>query len=121
MSICKEVEINGKMYLRKDLSLPAENIDGLPFVIVRTYSAGVFAGFLKSKNNQEVSLIMARRLWKWSGAASLSQLAQEGTSNQGGCKFPIAVSKIDLMQVIEIDYCTQAAKESIDGVPIWKI
>lgn len=50
------------------------------YVIVRTYSAGVFAGNLKSRNGKEVVLTNARRLWYWAGAASLSQLAVNGTS-----------------------------------------
>ena len=43
-------------------------------VIVRTYSAGVFAGRLKSHKGQEVVMTDARRLWYWKGAASLSRL-----------------------------------------------
>jgi len=42
------------------------------YVIVRTHSAGVFAGELKSRNGKEVDLNNARRLWYWYGAASLS-------------------------------------------------
>ena len=49
------------------------------YVIVRTYSAGVFSGNLKSRNGQEVVLTNARRLWYWAGAASLSQLAVDET------------------------------------------
>ena len=45
------------------------------YVIVRTYSAGVFAGYLISQKGKEVTLTDARRIWFWSGAASLSQLA----------------------------------------------
>ena len=43
------------------------------YKIVRTYSAGVFAGTLVSRNGKEVVLENARRLWYWAGAASLSQ------------------------------------------------
>ena len=46
------------------------------YKIVRTYSAGVFAGYIEARNGQEVVMRNARRLWMWSGAASLSQLAQ---------------------------------------------
>jgi len=49
------------------------------YVIVRTYSAGVFAGTLVSREGREVTLADARRIWYWDGAASLSQLAMEGT------------------------------------------
>lgn len=44
------------------------------YVIVRTYSAGVFAGNLKSRNGKEVELTDARRIWRWAGAASLLSL-----------------------------------------------
>ena len=91
------------------------------YVIVRTYSAGVFAGFLKSRKGQEVVLSNARRIWKWSGAASLSQLAVNGTSDPNNCKFPVAVPEITLTQAIEILSVTPEAKKSIDGVPVWKI
>lgn len=89
-------------------------------VIVRTQSAGVFAGVLKSRVGSEAVLTEARRLWYWSGAASLSQLAVEGTSNPSGCKFPIAVPEVTLLGVIEILPLSDKAKASIDSVPVWK-
>jgi len=90
------------------------------FVIVRTYSAGVFFGNLVSRKNQEVVLANARRLWYWSGAASLSQLAMEGTKKPAACKFPIAMNSIILLQAIEIIPCTAIAAKNIQDVPIWK-
>lgn len=90
------------------------------YVIVRTHSAGVFAGEIESRNGQEVVLLNARRLWYWQGAASLSQLAMEGTSKPNGCKFPCAVDRVELLQVIEILDATSKARESIEGVPVWK-
>jgi hypothetical protein len=89
------------------------------YVIVRTYSAGVFAGELESRNGQEVVLRNARRIWYWAGAASLSQLAMEGTSNPKECKFPCEVDRVELLQAIEIIDVTEKAKESIKGVPVW--
>ncbi len=90
------------------------------YVIVRTYSAGVFAGFLESRTGQEVVLTNARRLWYWKGAASLSQLAMEGVKYPDECKFPIAVSRVELLQAIEILDVTPEAKASIESVKIWK-
>ena len=92
----------------------------LKYVIVRTYSAGVFAGELESRNGREVVLLNARRLWYWSGAASLSQLAMEGVKNPNECKFPCEVLRVELLETIEILYVTEIAKESIKKVPIWK-
>ena len=90
------------------------------YVIVRTYTAGVFAGELVSRKGQEVVLKNARRIWYWSGAASLSQLAMEGTSDPNNCKFPCEVSRVELIQAIEIIDVTEKAKESIKAVPVWK-
>lgn len=101
-------------------TVPAEKLDGMEYVIVRTYSAGVFAGYLKSRDGKEVVLINARRLWYWDGAASLSQLAMEGVSKPQNCKFPCAVDKILLTQVIEVLSTTEKAKKSIASVGVWK-
>lgn len=90
------------------------------YVIVRTYSAGVFAGTLQSRNGQEVVLTDARRLWYWAGAASLSQLAVDGTKSPESCKFPVAVPRVELLQAIEILDVTEAAEKSIRSVPIWE-
>ena len=89
------------------------------YKIVRTYSAGVFAGYIESRNGREVVMTKARRLWSWAGAASLSQLATDGTSNQAGCKFPCEVDRVELLEVIEILDVTQKAKKSISEVAIW--
>ena len=90
------------------------------YVIVRTYSAGVFAGILESKEGKEVVLRDARRIWYWSGAASLSQLAMEGTKDPVNCKFPCPVSKVNLTEAIEILECSAKAEVSILGVPVWE-
>src|ERR1017187_6158184 len=91
-----------------------------PYVIVRTYSAGVFAGTLESRKEREVTLSDARRLWYWSGAASLSQLAVSGTSNPGACKFPVPVPTVILTEAIEILIVTAEAQASIAAVKVWK-
>jgi hypothetical protein len=92
----------------------------LKYVIVRTYSAGAFAGNLKSKKGKEVVLLNARRLWYWAGAASLSQLAVNGTSKPTECKFPVEVSSITLTEATEIINTTLEAEKSIKGVNTWK-
>ena len=109
-----EIVVDGITYIQKK-ELITDN-----YVIVRTHSAGVFAGNLKSKNGQEVVLTSARRLWYWKGAASLSQLAVDGVSEPNSCKFPCEVSEITLTQAIEIIPCTKTAQSSIKGVKIWK-
>lgn len=90
------------------------------YVIVRTYSAGVFAGNLQSRDGKEVVLTDARRLWYWAGAASLSQLAVSGTSKPNVCKFRVSVPSVTLTGAIEILDITPTAETSIKSVPIWQ-
>lgn len=90
------------------------------YCMVRTYSAGVFAGTIESRNGKEVVLSNARRIWYWDGAASLSQLATSGTSKPINCKFPEPVAEVLLTEAIEIIPITEIAKASIESVPVWK-
>ena len=108
----KEIVIDGVVYVPK---VETEK----DYVMVRTQNAGVFAGTLVLKEGSEVELSDARRIWKWVGAASLSELAVHGTSNPEGCMFPVEVPKITLLQVIEIIPMTPAARKSIKEVPVW--
>ncbi len=94
-------------------------MEELKYVIVRAYSAGVFAGELESRNGREVVLRNARRIWYWDGAASLSELAMRGTSKPNKCKFPCAVDRVELLEAIEILDVTAEARTSIEGVPVW--
>lgn len=90
------------------------------YIIVRTCSAGVFAGTLVARKGQEVELKHARRLYYWDGAASLSQLSQEGVTRPENCKFPCEVPSVVLLQAIELLPVTKMAKTSISQVAIWK-
>ena len=115
------IKIDEVEYVRKDsLNQPAASLNGMPYAIVRTYSAGVFAGYLKSRKDKEVTIHQARRIWYWDGAASLSQLATDGTSKPENCKFPCEVEEIILTEVIEIIQCTEKAKKSISEVKVWE-
>ena len=114
-----EITINGTVYVPK-MAAKAKAKKNMPYVIVRTYSAGVFAGYLESRKGKEAVVREARRLWYWKGAASLSQLAVDGVSCPDECKFPVAVDKIELTEVIEVLDVTEKAQKSINDVKIWK-
>jgi len=92
----------------------------LAYVIVRTFSAGCFVGELFARDGKEVTLVKARRLWYWAGAASLSQLATDGTSRPADCKFPAPVEQIILTEAIEIISVTGRARKSIEAVQPWR-
>lgn len=88
--------------------------------IVRGDRSGVFFGEIKERKGQEVVMTNVRRLWYWDGAASISQLAQEGTVAPKNCKFTIAVDEVTVLDAVEIDRCTEEAIKSINGVNEWK-
>ena len=116
----EKININGTVYVPEaSVRVMAPDLDGMEYCMVRTFSAGVFAGYIESRNGKEAVLRNARRIWYWEGAASLSELATRGTSRPENCKFPVAVDKVILTEVIEIIPITAEAKASIDGVEIW--
>lgn len=121
-----ELTINGETYVKKselNSQLPAMK-DGLKYQIVRADRAGVFAGYVESITDSlsgRIAVIKnARRLWYWSGAASLSQLAIDGTSKPSDCKFPAPVSRIEVSGVIELLDVTEKSKKSLEGVKVWE-
>lgn len=120
----KEIEINGIKYVEKDSikNEKAKKLEGMKYVIIRTYSAGVHAGYLaeKSEDAKRVVLKKARRIWYWAGAASLSQLAMDGTSKPEECSFPCEVDSIELSEAVEIIDCTEKARISIANVSVWE-
>jgi len=113
--------IDGIEYVPK--SEQVTNITDDLYVIVRTYSAGVFAGYLteRSEDGKRGKVLKARRIFYWDGAASLSQLSQEGTAIPENCKFPCEVPFVELTEIIEVLPCTEKAKKSIADVKIWEM
>lgn len=90
------------------------------YVIVRTYSAGVFAGTLEGRQGDKILLKNCRRLWRWSTDnkdISLSGIATKGLDYKG--------SKICILEPfkvlidIEISPCSDVAKSSIEGAPTY--
>lgn len=100
---------------------PATEKKELQYVIVRGDRSGVFAGYLAGRFGQEVTLHDCRRLWYWEGAASISQLAVDGTKKPTGCKFTVLVENITILDAVEIIPCTAAAEKSIKAVKEWKM
>lgn len=119
-----KIIVDGVEYVRADSiqnNALATELNEMPYCMVRTFSAGVFAGYLESREGKEATLRNARRIWYWDGAASLSQLATDGTSKPENCKFPCPVDSVMLTEVIEIIPITKKAKKSIEEVAVWKM
>lgn len=89
-------------------------------VIVRGEESGVFFGVLAARDGREVRLTNCRRLWYWDGAASISQLAKDGTKAPEKCKFTVTVDEIEILDAIEVIPCTPESSENIKSVKEWK-
>lgn len=84
-------------------------------VLVRTFSAGVHIGTLVEKNEMNVLLKDARRIWKWAGAFTLSEVATIGIKKDGS-RLSIAVPMVELTQAIEIIPTSEEAQTSFEVI-----
>ena len=109
------ITINGIEYVEKSKAntMPTVNYE---YCIIRTYSAGVFAGYLKKREGKEVTLANARRIWYWEGAFTLSEIALEGVTKPENCKFSAPVPEIIVTEAIEIIPTTVKAQKIIESV-----
>ena len=90
------------------------------YYIIRGDRSGVFFGQIEKREGQEVTIRNCRRLWYWDGAASISQLALDGTTVPQNCKFTVTVDELTILDAIELIPCTDKAVSSIKGVSEWK-
>ena len=118
----KTIQVSEETYelIKEQLQEEKKDYENLPYVILRTYSAGVHAGYLEKREGKEAILRGCRNIWYWDGACGLTQLAQDGTSAPNNCKFTVELDKKELTEVIEVLHCTDKAKKSIQGVKSWK-
>lgn len=83
--------------------------------VVRTYSAGVHLGEVVGREGTAVLLKDARRLWKWNGAFTLSEVASKGVSKTGS-RIAVSVPLMELTEAVEIIPTTEAARATFDVV-----
>lgn len=85
------------------------------FVVVRTYSAGVHVGELKSREGKEVVLTDAQRIWSWKGANTLHEIALHGVGK--GSRISERVPSITLTEAIEVIEASEEARDNLRGTP----
>lgn len=122
----KTITIDGVEYIKKsDAQKPtlAKSKKGLTYCIIRTYSAGVWAGWVDLKKADKIMEVTeARRLWRWWSEFTLSALATTGVKpgKEKENKYAMPVDSVILTEVIELIPCTDVAKEQILAVPNYK-
>ena len=125
MSKPETITIDDVKYVRADaVKEQAKEVDGMEYCVIRSYGAGVFVGYVKEQksdvNGVNVTLINSRRIFYWSGACSLSQIATEGSKDIDNCKIAIEVPSQFIANVIEIIPMSKQAEANIKGAKIWK-
>ena len=119
-----------EMVITKVLGLDGENKSTLAdlsnryvgkMCMVRTYSAGVHFGELVEKAGQQAIIKNSRRIYSWVKAATLSQLAMEGSKDIDGCKITMKVDEILLDRVIEVIPMSIDAIANLNGAKEWKM
>jgi hypothetical protein len=98
---------------RKPVSKSRKTRVSKPYVIVRTYSAGVHVGTLESRTGREVVLSGAKRIWAWKGANTLHEISLRGVA--AGSRVSDAVGSITLTEAIEIIPTTSEARSSLES------
>jgi len=99
MNETKVISIDGVDYVRKDLATKDLGDE----VIIRTYSSGVHIGVIKSRDSNEVTLLGARRLWKWAGAFTLNEVAMYGvTRNESRISKPVTEITVQWIEIIPV-------------------
>ncbi len=117
----KTIKIDEVEYVRADaVSEPATEVDGKRFVIIRSYGAGVFAGYLAERDDDTrvVMLDQCIRMHRWTGC-SLTQVAQDGIAGTGENHFTRPLDGHEILQVIEILPASEKARLAIQGVTPW--
>lgn len=87
--------------------------------IVRCDRSGVFFGTIAEMEGQRARIANVRNIWWWEGAASVMQLASEGTKTPNECKFTVTVSEIVVTDVIQVIPCTDESIANLEAVKSW--
>ena len=113
-----EMVVNGVTYVKKQQQGVLK--DGMRYCIFRTYSAGVHAGYEGKSDGTKYTIHDSRRIYKWDGAMTLSEMSQFGVKNPDNCHFACVVPELDLTQVVEVIPCTDIGHKSIVEVKKWE-
>jgi len=88
-------------------------------VVLRSNMAGVFFGTLEKFDGRDVELRDARKLYYWSGANAVEQIARDGVQNAKDCKFTVTVKELIVMDCCQVIKCEEKAIKCIEGVKEW--
>jgi len=117
-----EIVVDGVKYVPKSNQEVDCNEDGWRLCIIRTYSAGVWYGWVDyDAENNFLGVIVkkARRMWKWQNAFSLSELATKGAS--GDTRLAVALPEMKLNRVIELIPVSGEAEKVLNAIKDYEV
>jgi hypothetical protein len=83
------------------------------FVIIRGNNSGVHTGFLKDFAGQQATLTGHRRIWSWSGANTLNEIALAGCGDESRISMPVPI--ITVTDVLEVIPCSPVAQANLEN------
>ena len=104
--------IKGKTAAKKSSKKPASK---KAISVFRTRSAGVHYGALVSRKGLEAIVSEARRIWYWTGANTLTEIANHGVAAGSKISEP-SNQPITLTEVIEVLPCSAKAIANLDAI-----
>jgi hypothetical protein len=92
-----------------------------PYVILRGYRSGVHAGELVDRNHDgHFVLLNARRIWRFNGAQTLSEVAVYGLSGESRVAPVVGRQEISREDVSEIIHCQPEGRAAIEEAKEWR-
>ena len=88
------------------------------YVIVRSNLAGVFFGKLENQDNGTITLLNARKIYYWTGAYTVEDIADKGVAEDS--KITVSINKIIILGADQINQCTDKAVKVLKSIPVWK-
>ncbi len=73
------------------------------YCIIRTYSAGVHCGYLKSIDGCEVIVENCRQIYYWKGAFTLRELSLNGVTEGSKLTAPVPMNSLTKIELIPVE------------------
>lgn len=112
-----QISIDGVDYVPADSvesGVATPNTEGLNYAIVRSRNQGVVCGFIESIEGQNVVVIKARQMWRWSSRFVLPDVAEHGLTERWERKFSCEMTQpLVMTEACGILYCTDKARDSL--------
>jgi len=81
------------------------------YFVVRADRAGVFCGNIKSRTDGSVVMTNVRKIYYWTGACAVEQIAQKGVG--AGSKLTVTVPEMEIANPIQVIPCTNEAEMNL--------